>query len=64
MAFTRRNFLESAALAASARTLLAEELDKKSGIPTRVLGKTGARVTSLAFGCGSRFLSYKDEDDA
>jgi uncharacterized protein len=64
MGFTRRNFLESAALAASARTLLAEKLDKKSGIPTRVLGKTGARVTSLAFGCGSRFLSYKDEDEA
>jgi len=63
MAFTRRNFLESAALAATARTLLAEELDKKSGIPTRVLGKTGARVTSVAFGCGSRLLSY-DEDGA
>lgn len=61
MAFTRRNFLESAALAASARTLLAEELDKKTGIPTRVLGKTGARVTSLAFGCGSRLLSYDEE---
>lgn len=62
MSFTRRNFLESAALAASARTLLAEELDKKTGIPTRVLGKTGARVTSVAFGCGSRLLSYSEED--
>lgn len=62
MSFTRRNFLESAALAASARTLLAEELDKKSGLPTRVLGKTGARVTCVAFGCGSRLLSYSEDD--
>ncbi|HKA00154.1 MAG TPA: aldo/keto reductase, partial [Candidatus Solibacter sp.] len=33
-------------------------------IPTRVLGKTGARVSILAFGSGSRFLQYKEEDDA
>ncbi len=40
------------------------EVDKKSGMPTRILGKTGARISVLAFGCGSRFLMYKDDDDA
>jgi len=33
-------------------------------MPTRVLGKTGARVSILAFGGGSRFLSYATEDAA
>ena len=63
MSLSRRLFLESAAFA-SAYPLLAEKLDKKSGMPTRVLGKTGARVSIVAFGCGSRFLSYEKEDDA
>jgi len=35
----------------------------KAAMPARVLGKTGARVSILAFGCGSRFLKY-DEDQA
>ncbi len=30
----------------------------------RVLGRTGARVSILAFGCGSRFLAYGDEEKA
>jgi predicted aldo/keto reductase-like oxidoreductase len=33
-------------------------------IPSRTLGRTGAKVSILAFGCGSRFLMYKDEDSA
>ena len=33
-------------------------------MPTRILGKTGARVSILAFGSGSRFLMYKEEDKA
>ena len=32
--------------------------------PKRVLGRTGERVTILTFGCGSRFLMYKEEDKA
>jgi uncharacterized protein len=49
--------------AASAGSLsAAEELPKS--IPTRVLGKTGAKVTIIGMGCGSRFLSYGDEDNA
>lgn len=38
--------------------------DTKAGMPTRVLGRTGARVSILAFGCGSRFLQYPNEEAA
>jgi len=33
-------------------------------LPTRALGRTGANVSILAFGCGSRFLMYEDEAEA
>ena len=33
-------------------------------MPMRTLGRTGAKVSILAFGCGSRFLGYKDRDKA
>lgn len=33
-------------------------------LPKRTLGRTGAEVSILAFGCGSRFLMYEDEDEA
>jgi uncharacterized protein len=33
-------------------------------IPRRMLGKTGALVSILAFGGGSRFLAYEDEETA
>jgi aryl-alcohol dehydrogenase-like predicted oxidoreductase len=33
-------------------------------LPSRTLGRTGATVSILAFGCGSRFLMYRDEDKA
>lgn len=46
----------------TAGPLLAAKGDK-TGMPTRMLGKTGARVSILAFGGGSRFLKY-DEDQA
>jgi len=36
----------------------------KNALPSRPLGRTGAKVSILAFGCGSRFLMYKDEDSA
>jgi uncharacterized protein len=35
-----------------------------SALPTRPLGRTGANVSILAFGCGSRFLMYEDEAEA
>jgi uncharacterized protein len=62
MTFSRRQFLESAAMASlAASTGHAAEPGK---LPTRVLGKTGVRVSVLGIGGGSRFLSYKDEDKA
>ncbi len=33
-------------------------------LPTRLLGKTGVRVSVLGIGGGSRFLAYKEEDKA
>jgi predicted aldo/keto reductase-like oxidoreductase len=65
MAISRREFLESAAaLSLTAQSALGAAVDSKTGMPTRILGKTGARVSVLAFGCGSRFLMYKEEDEA
>jgi predicted aldo/keto reductase-like oxidoreductase len=65
MGISRRKFLETAAISGlAAQPLLSAEVDKKSGMPTRILGKTGARVSILAFGSGSRFLAYKEEDKA
>jgi uncharacterized protein len=61
MSISRREFIgTTAAFGATAGTLSADT----TKIPTRVLGKTGARVTALAFGSGSRFLSYPDEEQA
>jgi uncharacterized protein len=54
MSISRREFIGTAAavaIAAGAPTM-----------PTRVLGKTGARVSILAFGDGSKFLQYKDDE--
>jgi len=33
-------------------------------LPSRTLGRTSAKVSILAFGCGSRFLMYKDEESS
>lgn len=62
MGISRREFLEVSALGSIAATSLSAA--GKSEIPTRVLGKTGARVSILAMGGGSRFLMYKEEDEA
>lgn len=62
MSVSRRHFLESAAMASLiAATGHAAEPGK---LPTRLLGKTGVRVSVLGIGGGSRFLAYKDEDKA
>lgn len=59
MRITRRGFLVSAACSA-----IATEIDAQTGMPMRMLGSTGQRVSLLAFGCGSRWLAYKDRDKA
>jgi predicted aldo/keto reductase-like oxidoreductase len=64
MKFSRRQFLGTTALGSlTARSLMAAAAGK-TAIPTRMLGKTGARVSILAMGTGSRFLMYTEEDKA
>ena len=64
MSISRREFLGTAALAGLAAGPLAAD-DGKTTLPTRVLGKTGERVSILGFGGGSRYyLAYKEEDQA
>jgi uncharacterized protein len=62
MDFTRRDFLTTASALAAAGVL--EAKDERTGMPMRVLGKTGQKVSVLAFGSGSRWLAYKEEDKA
>jgi hypothetical protein len=62
MSISRREFIGTAAIAGMAAATPAGT--GNTPIPTRVLGKTGARVSILAFGAGSRFLQYKEDDKA
>ena len=65
MSISRRRFLESTALGGIAAGVTnAAEIGKDHKLPTRVLGKTGARVSIVAFGGGSRFAMYKEEEQA
>ncbi len=59
MSLSRRTFLEAAALG-----LIGSSVDAKTGMPMRTLGKTGEKVSALAFGCGSRWLMYKEDSKA
>jgi predicted aldo/keto reductase-like oxidoreductase len=67
---SRRQFLENIGLGTAAGTSLvllnevAHARPATDALPSRTLGRTGAKVSILAFGCGSRFLMYKDEDSA
>lgn len=67
---TRREFIEQTALttatAATLPVIVAESIEAAPApkLPQRALGKTGFKVPILAFGCGSRFMMYKDEGEA
>ena len=61
MNISRRGFIGSAALVA---TTAGSASEGKSTLPKRTLGRTGVPVSLLAFGCGSRFLMYREEDKA
>lgn len=61
---TRREFLESVAVTGTTLSFGAMAEGGTGTLPTRTLGRTGARVSILAMGAGSRFLMYKDEDEA
>ena len=60
---SRRDFLRSTAVSAVTATSVLSAA-ATGGMPKRVLGRTGAEVSILAFGCGSRFLQYQQEDKA
>ena len=67
---TRREFLETSGLAVGAVAALpalplrpeATAPVKAGAMPHRTLGRTGASVSILAMGCGSRFLMYPAEE--
>lgn len=67
---TRRQFVQTTA-AATATVAMAplsgcavnSPYDAK-GLPTVELGKTGARVPKMGFGCGSRWMAVQDNDKA
>ena len=65
---TRREFIEKTTLtvasASALPSVLESEVETKTKLPQRVLGRTGAKVPIIAFGCGSRFLMYESEDEA
>jgi predicted aldo/keto reductase-like oxidoreductase len=65
MSLSRRRFLETATIGTIAvGTLSADSTTNgpKATLPTRMLGKTGKRVSILAMGGGSRFLQYGTDD--
>ncbi len=65
MNISRRQFLEAAALGcATVGGVVGQSLSASSKIPMRPLGKTGLNVSALAFGSGSRFMMYEQEDKA
>ena len=63
---SRREFLEIGTAAGTSALLLKDlgAAEQQSQLPSRTLGRTGAKVSILAFGCGSRFLMYREEDSA
>ena len=61
MSTSRRDFFKrTAVLAGIAKSFSGAE----AKLPTRLLGKTGERVSILAFGGGQRFYSTRNEEDA
>ncbi|MGE0104555.1 MAG: aldo/keto reductase [Blastocatellales bacterium] len=65
---TRREFIERTTLTVASGAVLPAVLestvDAQTGMPQRILGRTGVKVPVLAFGCGSRFLMYEDEEQS
>jgi uncharacterized protein len=46
------------------KSRLTADTSSKGSVPKRLLGKTGVKVSQLAFGGGSRFMMYKNDDEA
>jgi hypothetical protein len=65
MRISRRRFLETTGFGTLAvNAAIGAEIGKTGTLPKRTLGRTGAHVSILAMGGGSRFLMYKEEDKA
>jgi aryl-alcohol dehydrogenase-like predicted oxidoreductase len=65
MDLSRRQFIQAAAVGAAVAPALGAESEATAAkLPTRPFGKTGMEVSILGFGSGSRFLMYKEEDEA
>lgn len=66
---TRREFVQTTAAASAVVAITplvgcsSSPYDSK-GLPTSILGNTGARVPRLGFGCGSRWMSVENDDEA
>src|SRR5262245_44339785 len=61
---TRREFLETAALTAAVGGFIPAAGRAAGTLPKRRFGHSNLQVSILAFGCGSRFLAYPDEQVA
>jgi uncharacterized protein len=64
MGISRREFFEGIAATGAALSCGLTTEGSTTTLPARTLGKTGARVSIVALGAGSRFLMYKGEDEA
>jgi hypothetical protein len=64
MSISRRRFLEATALGSMSACFPAAAIADATPLPKRLLGKTGAHVSILAMGGGSRYLMYKEEEQA
>jgi uncharacterized protein len=64
MSISRRRFLEATALGSMTACLPEIAVGDGTPLPKRLLGKTGAHVSILAMGGGSRYLMYKEEEKA
>lgn len=64
MKITRRQFVETSALGCAATLLPGSSFAEPHTMPKRAFGKTGEKVSILAFGAGSRYLMYANTDEA
>ncbi len=63
MQLSRRGFIAASTITGLTASRLGAATSK-TALPARTLGKTGVSVSILAMGAGSRYLMYKEEDQA